>query len=72
MPQLHQQASDHTQINRLTVTAAVTLESFAELVQGRGLGALRFRHGLLATTKAILGNELYTRIRSVLIKKAAA
>lgn len=65
VPQLHRQTAVQTGIHRFAVTADLVLESFAGLVQGRGLGALRFRHGLLAITKAVLGNGLYTRLRSM-------
>ncbi|MEI6825851.1 MAG: polysaccharide deacetylase family protein [Desulfuromonadales bacterium] len=68
VPQLHQQASDHLQISRLTVTAAVALDAFAALVQGQGLGAIRLRHTMLATAKAVLGNDLYTRLRALSLR----
>jgi peptidoglycan/xylan/chitin deacetylase (PgdA/CDA1 family) len=68
VPQFHLQAADQTNIHRLAVTAELALDSFAALVQGRGLGVLRFRHGLLATTKAILGNDLYTRLRALCMR----
>jgi len=69
VPQLHQQTADRTHIHRFAVNADMTLDSFTALIQRRSLGVLRFRHGLLATTKAVLGNDLYTRLRAVLIKK---
>jgi hypothetical protein len=68
VPKLHQQTSVETLIHRFAVTADMTLDSFTALLQGRGLNAIRLRHALLATTKAILGNDLYTRLRSVWIK----
>lgn len=69
VPQLHQQTADRTHIHRFAVNADMTLDSFTALIQRRRLGALRFRHALLATTKVVLGNDLYTRLRAVLIKK---
>ncbi|MBV5341856.1 MAG: polysaccharide deacetylase family protein [Deltaproteobacteria bacterium] len=68
VPHLHQPTSDKAIIHRFAVTADVTLDAFASLVQGRGLNVIRFRHDLLATTKAVLGNKLYTRFRSALIR----
>ena len=68
VPQLHQQTSGDTRIDRFAVTADLTLDSFAALVQGQGLGALRFRHALLAATKALLGNNLYTRLRTLFMR----
>ena len=68
VPQLHQKTSDQRCIDRFAVTADLTLDSFAALLQGQGLGALRFRHTLLATAKALLGNDLYTRLRALCMK----
>lgn len=68
VPQVNQKIINKSNIYRLVVNADMTLDSFAALVQGRGLGMVRFRHALLATTKVILGNDLYTRFRSVIIK----
>ena len=68
VPRYHQLTSEQTLIHRFAVTAGVTLGTFASLLQGRGLNALRFRHTLLSTTKAILGNDMYTRLRNVLIQ----
>jgi peptidoglycan/xylan/chitin deacetylase (PgdA/CDA1 family) len=68
VPQLHQQVTNQTRIDRFAVTSDVTLDAFMSLVQGQGLKVLQFRHNLLATTKAVLGNDLYKRLRSVLIR----
>lgn len=68
VPRYHQQTAEQTLIHRFAVTAGGTLDAFAALLHGRGLNALRFRHNLLATTKAVLGNNLYTCLRSVLIR----
>lgn len=68
VPQLHQQNSDQRHIDRFAVTANLTLDTFAAMVQGQGLGLLRFRHTLLATTKAVLGNTLYTRLRALCMR----
>ncbi len=71
VPQRHQQSSGQTIINRFVVTAGLTLDAFTSLVQGRGLNALRFRHSLLATTKGVLGNNLYESIREIFIRQVA-
>lgn len=68
VPQFHQPTSELLIIHRFAVTADMTLDSFSELLQGYGSVALRFRHSLLAIAKAVLGNDLYTFFRSVLIR----
>lgn len=70
VPRFHQQASEQTLIHRFPVTADVTLARFESLLHSRGLNALRFRHSLLATTKGLLGNNLYTRLRTVLMRSS--
>ncbi len=57
-----------TIIHRFAITAEFTVIAFRSLLQGRGLNALRIRHSLLAATKAVLGNKLYTRLRSGLLR----
>ena len=68
VPKYLQQKSEQAVIDRFAVTDDLTLDSFVSLLQGRGLNALLFRHTLLAASKAILGNGLYTRLRTVLIR----
>jgi len=68
VPQYHQKVSGQALIDRFAVMAGMTLDTFEALLQGRGLGALRFRHTLLAGTKAIMGNTMYNRFRSVFIR----
>lgn len=68
VPRYHQQTPEQMLIHRFAVTAGVTLDTYASLLQGRGLNALRFRHTLLTTTKAVLGNNLYTCLRTALIR----
>jgi len=67
-PRYYKQTSDQNRIDRFAMTAGATLSTFTSLLQGRGLNALRFRHALLATTKALLGNDLYTRCRTALLR----
>lgn len=68
VPRFHKQISEHALIHRFALTGGVTLNMFALLLRGRGHNVIRFRHTLLATTKAILGNDLYNRLRAVLFR----
>jgi peptidoglycan/xylan/chitin deacetylase (PgdA/CDA1 family) len=68
VPQRHHVSSDSVIIHRFALTSDVTLDRFTSLLNGSGLNALRFRHLLLSAVKKVLGNDLYIRLRSVLLR----
>lgn len=68
VPQRHHISPNSKIIHRFALTSDVDLDTFISLLNGSGLNTLRFRHLLLSATKTILGNSLYTRLRSVLLR----
>lgn len=67
VPQRHRISPDSKIIHRFALTSDVDLDDFVSLVNGSGLSTLRFRHLLLSAVKKTLGNNLYIRLRSVLL-----
>jgi peptidoglycan/xylan/chitin deacetylase (PgdA/CDA1 family) len=68
VPQYHKQTSDIHHINRFAITNTITLQTFSSMLHVNSIGVLRVRHALLAGAKAILGNNFYNRLRTVLLR----
>lgn len=63
-------SSDPFQLARIAVMRGLTLNSFQDLCQGRGLWQRQLRSALQATSHQLLGNALYDRLRGLVLRKS--
>ncbi len=61
--------SDPFQLARLAVMRGLTLETFQDLCQGRGLWRRQLRNTIQSKSQQLLGNALYDRLRALMLRK---
>jgi peptidoglycan/xylan/chitin deacetylase (PgdA/CDA1 family) len=66
---LNSAASDPFYLARLVVTRGLTLESFRNLAQGRGLWQRQLRSAIQTKSQQLLGNALYDRARDLMLRR---
>lgn len=62
--------SDPFRLSRVVVMRNTTMSSFPDLCSGRGLRRLEFQNLLRATSRRLLGNLLYDRLRSAILERS--
>jgi peptidoglycan/xylan/chitin deacetylase (PgdA/CDA1 family) len=63
--------SDPFQLARIPVMRGMTLTAFQDLCRGRGLWQRQLRNALQTTSHRLLGNELYDRLRALILERKA-
>jgi len=61
---------DPFQLARIPVMRGLTLNSFQDMCQGRGLWRRQLRSALQAKSHQLLGNALYDRLRGLVLRKS--